>query len=136
LQQAVTQQDAAGRLPEAERTRLRRLLLIAAAACVPFILAQLALAVFVTPIFADMYAEAGIESPSAIWRLVFSLSHGPGLALLIVGADAALFGVAYLIARRTRPWVLFVPVGVLAIAAGAYVPFLYMPLFSSMNVVH
>ena len=135
MQQAVTQQDA-GRLPEAERTRFRRLLLIAAAACVPFILAQLALAVFVTPIFADMYAEAGIESPSAIWRLVFSLSHGPGLALLIVAVDAALFGVAYLVARRTRPWVLFVPVGVLVITAGAYVPFLYIPLFSSMNVVH
>ncbi len=123
LQQAVTQQDA-DRLPEAEGTRFRRLLLIAAAICVPFVLAQLAPAVFVTPIFADMYAEAGIESPSALWRLVFSLSHGPGLALLIVALDAALFGVACLVARRTRPWVLFVPVGVLAIAAGAYVPFL------------
>ena len=83
-----------------------------------------------------MYAEAGIESPSWLWRLVSSLSHGPGLALLIVAVDAALFGVAWLVAQRTQPWVLFVPVGVLVIAAGAYVPFLYMPLFSSMNVVH
>jgi hypothetical protein len=135
LQQAVTEQGE-GRLPEAERVRFRRLLLISAAVCVPFVLAQLALAVFVTPIFADMYAEAGIESPSAIWRLVFSLSHGPGLLLLIIAVDAALFAVAWLIARRTRLWVLFVPVGVLVITAGAYVPFLYMPLFQSMNVVH
>jgi hypothetical protein len=135
LQQAVTEQGAS-RLPEAEQGRLRRLLLIAAAACVPFILAQLALAVFVTPIFADMYAGAGVESPSWLWRLVFSLSHGPGLALLIIALDAALFGVAYLVARRTRPWVLFVPVGVLAVVASAYVPFLYMPLFQSMNLVH
>ena len=102
----------------------------------PFVLAQLTLAVFVTPIFADMYAEAGIDSPSAMWRLVFSLSGGPGLALLIIALDAALLGVACLVARRTRPWVLFVPVGVLAVVAGAYVPFLYMPLFQSMNVVH
>ena len=135
MQTTVTEQGA-GRLPQAEQGRFRRLLLIAAAACVPFVLAQLALAVFVTPMFTDMYAEAGIDSPSAFWRLVFSLSHGPGLALLIVALDAALFGVAWLVARRTRPWVLFVPVGMLAVAAGACVPFLYMPLFSSMNVVH
>ena len=135
MQQAVTEQSAS-RLPGTDGERFRRLLLIAAAVCVPFVLAQLALAVLVTPIFADMYAEAGIESPSAIWRLVFSLSHGPGLALLIIALDAALFAVAWLIAWRTRPWVLFVPVGLLAIAAGAYVPFLYMPLFSSMNLVH
>ena len=131
MQQAVTEQGATRLL---ESARFRRLLLIAAAVCVPFVLAQLALAVFVTPIFADMYAEAGIESPSAIWRLVFSLSHGPGLALLVVAVDAA--PLSYLVARRTRPWVLFVPVGVLVITAGAYVPFLYIPLFTSMNVVH
>jgi len=135
LQQVVTEQGAS-RLPEAERDRFRRWLLVAAAACVPFVLAQLALAVFVTPVFADMYAEAGIDSPSALWRVVFSLSHGPGLALAVLALDAALFAVCWLVARRTRPWVLFVPVGVLAIAAGAYVPFLYMPLFQSMNVVH
>ena len=133
MQQAVTEQGAP-RLPES--ARFRRLLLIAAAACVPFVLAQLAFAVLVTPIFADMYAESGIDSPGVLWRAVFLLSHGPGLALLILAADAALFGLAWLVARRTRPWVLFVPVGVLAVAAGAYVPFLYMPLFQSMNVVH
>ena len=44
--------------------------------------------------------------------------------------------IGWLIARRTRAWFLFVPVGVLAVTAGAYVPFLYMPLFQSMNVVH
>jgi hypothetical protein len=133
LQQAVTEQGGA-RLPES--AHFRRLLLIAAAVCVPFVLAQLAFAVFVTPIFADMYAESGIDSPGALWRAVFSLSHGPGLALLILAVDAVLFGLAWLVARRTRPWVLFVPVGLLAVAAGAYVPFLYMPLFQSMNVVH
>ena len=129
-------EQGAGRVPEAEGQRFRRLLIIAAAVCVPFVLAQLAFAVLVTPIFADMYAEAGIDSPSALWSAVFSLSHGPGLVLLILAVDAALFGVAWLVARRTRPWVLFVPVGVFVITAGAYVPFLYMPLFQSMNVVH
>jgi hypothetical protein len=135
MQQAVTEQNA-GQPQTDEAARFRRLLLISAAVCVPLVLVQLAFAIFVTPIFADMYAEAGIASPSGLWRTVFSLSHGPGLSLLIVAVDAALFVVAWLIARRTRPWVLFVPVGVLAVMAGFYVPFLYMPLFQSMNVVH
>ena len=134
MQQVVTEQGSS-RLPEAERTRFRRWLLIAAAACAPFVLAQLALTVFVTPTFADMYAEDGIASPSGVWRLVFSLSHGPRLVLLILAVDVTLFGVAWLVARRTRAWVLFIPVGVLAIATGAYVPFLYMPIFQSMTVV-
>jgi len=134
LQQAVTE-ESAGRLPAAGRERFRRTLLIAAAVCVPFVIAQLALAVFVTPVFADMYAEAGVGRLPAFWRAVFSLSHGPGLALLIITVDATLFGVAYLIARRTRPWVLFAPAIVIALAAGAYVAWLYLPLFQLMDVV-
>jgi len=134
MQQAVTERSA-GRLADAGRERFRRTLLIAAAVCVPFVLAQLALAVFVTPIFADMYAEADVDRLPALWRVVFSLSHGPGLALLIVAVDAALFGIAYLVARRTRPWVLFVPAVLMALAAGAYVPWLYLPLFQLMDVV-
>ena len=134
MQQAVTEQSAS-RLPAAGRERLRRTLLIAAAVCVPFIIAQLALAVFVTPIFADMYAEAGVDRLPALWRVVFSLSHGPGLALLIVTVDAVLFGLGYVIARATRPWVLFAPAALIALAAGAYVPWLYLPLFQLMDVV-
>lgn len=135
MRQAVGEQSA-GRLPEAGRERFRRTLLIAAAVFMPLVIAQLALAIFVTPVFADLYAEAGIDGLSSLWRVVFSLSHGPVLALLIVAGDAALFAVAWLVARRTRPWVLFIPVGMLAVAAGAYVPFLYVPLFQSMNMAH
>ena len=135
MQQVVTEQGA-GRLPEADGGRFRRLLIVAAAVCVPFVLAQLALSIFVTPIFADMYAEAGVGRLPALWRAVFSLSHGPQLALLIIALDAAVFGLAYLIARRTTtPWVLFAPAVLFALAAGAYVPWLYMPLFQLMDVV-
>jgi hypothetical protein len=134
LQQAVTEQSA-DRLSEADGGRLRRLPLIAAAVCVPFVLSQIALAVFVTPIFAAMCAQADVGRLPALWRAVFSLSHGPQLALLIIAVDAAVFAVAYVIARRTTTWVLFAPAVLFALAAGAYVPWLYMPLFQLMDVV-
>jgi hypothetical protein len=134
LQQAVTDKGS-GRHRSADAERFRRLLLIAAAACVPFVIAQLALAVFVTPLFADMYAEAGVGRLPALSRLVFQLSEGPWLVLLMLAVDAAVFAVAYLIARRSTPWVLFAPAVIFAMAAGSFVPWLYQPLFQIMNVV-
>lgn len=134
MQQAVTEQSP-DRVSHAGRQGFRRLLVLAAATTLVLLLAQLALAVHVTPIFADLYAEAGVTRPPTSWRVVFSLSQGPGLALLIVALDGALFALAYVVARHTRPWVLFIPAIVMALAAAASLPLLYQPLFQLIDVV-
>lgn len=114
--------------------RFRSLLIVAAVLCAPFVIAQVAMAVWVTPIFADMYAESDIavRFPQSA---LFALSHGPLLVLLLLACDLALFLVMYLLARRYRPWLLFVPAAVLILTTGVWVPLLYMPIFDSMNVV-
>jgi hypothetical protein len=114
--------------------RFRRLLITAAAICVPFVTAQVAMAVFVTPIFSDMYAESDIavRSPQSA---LFALSHGPLLVLLLLACDLLFFLVMYLLARRYRPWLLFVPAAGFILTTGFWVPLLYMPIFDSMNMV-
>jgi type II secretory pathway component PulF len=132
LQQVVTRSAAPPDVDEA--SRFRSLLIIAAAVCVPFLIAQVALSVWLTPIFADMYVEAGItvRAPQSV---LFSLSHGALLLIVLLACDALLFLVTYLLARRYRPWLLFIPPVVFALTVGAWVPLLYMPLFDSMNIV-
>jgi hypothetical protein len=132
LQEVVTTNAAPAAADEAKR--FRSLLIIAAAICVPFVIAQVAMAVFLTPIFADMYADLDIavRSPQSA---LFALSHGPLLVLLLLACDLLLFLVMYLLARRYRPWLLFVPAAVFILTTGFWVPLLYMPIFDSMNLV-
>lgn len=124
----------AGPSTDDEAKRFRSLFTIAAAICLPFVIAQVAMAVFVTPIFADMYAESDIavRSPQSA---LFALSHGPLLVLLLLACDLLFFLVMYLFARRYRPWLLFVPAAVFILTTGFWVPLLYVPIFDSMNVV-
>lgn len=124
----------AGPSADDEAKRFRNLLIIAAAICMPFVIAQVAMAVFVTPIFADMYAESDI-AVRAPQSALFALSHGPLLVLLLLASDLLFFLVMCLLARRYRTWLLFVPAAVFILTAGFWVPLLYMPIFNSMNVV-
>jgi hypothetical protein len=115
-----------------EDKRFKRLLIMAIALSLPFVVVQLGLALVVTPLFVRMYTEADI-AVQGLPRLMFSL--GPLLALLLLVVDALLFGLMYLLARDHGVWLLFVPVAIFAIIAGAWVPLLYVPLFESMTPV-
>jgi len=114
--------------------RFRSSLIAGALACLPLVVTQVGIVVFVTPIFAHMYADNHIivREPQST---IFALSHHAVLALVMLAFDAALFGAMYLLARRRGRRFLFAPAAVLLVMSFVYVPLMYMPLFQSMTVV-
>jgi hypothetical protein len=104
--------------------------LTAVLACVPVVIVQLLLTVFVPPVLADMYHQAGVE-PGPIVSMLFSLySSGLGsggvLALLVLALDALLIALLYFPTRRRPRWLLYLPVGVIVLSAVAYLALLFL----------
>lgn len=112
----------------------RTVLIGAATTFVVLALAQLYFALVLLPGLADMYSHGDflVRQP---FGAIYALSRHGVLAILLAVFDAVLFAVMYLVARRYRPWLLFVPAGVLFLTSLLYLPLAYLPVFDSMTVV-
>jgi hypothetical protein len=129
----VVETASGGRHSDDRANGFRAFLIAGGAAFMILVLLQVGFAVFVTPVFADMYADSDlvVRQPQ---KAIFALSHNGVLVMALLAFDAALFGVMYLLARRYGRRLLFVPAAVLLLISFSYIPLTYMPMFDSMTV--
>jgi len=100
--------------------RFRIVSIIAGVVCAPFVVGHAAFALFVIPIFGQMYADMGGKLP-AFTKLLVDLSHFGLLAALLVAVDVAVFVLMYVLAKRYWIGLLFVPA-------------LYLPMYNVISL--